>query len=166
VIVRPVREDEYDAVGELTVAAYRAIPGAPSVATDGYASQLRDVSARVTAGCEVMVAVAPDGSLAGGVTYGGDRQNQFAEFEDPEAAGFRMLAVSPSHQRSGAGTALTAWCIDRARSTARNRIIISSTQWMTTAHRIYERKGFVRMPELDWSPVPGFVLMTFVLELS
>jgi GNAT superfamily N-acetyltransferase len=161
-----VRGAEYDAVGELTVAAYRAIPGAPAAATDGYASQLRDVASRVAAGCEVVVAVAPDGSLAGGVTYVGDSQNSFAEFDDPEAAGFRMLAVSPSHQGSGAGTALTSWCVDRARSAARRRIIISSTQWMTTAHRIYERVGFLRMPELDWSPVPGFVLMTFVLELS
>lgn len=165
-IVRPVREDEYDAVGELTVAAYRAIPGAPAAATDGYASQLRDVRGRVDAGAEVMVAVTPEGVLAGAVTYVGDASNTYAEFDDPDAAGFRMLAVAPEQQGSGAGSALTKWCVDRATTTGRKRIIIHSTQWMTSAHRIYGRQGFDRAEPLDWSPVPGFLLMAFVRELA
>ena len=165
-IVRPVREDEYDAVGDLTVAAYRAIPGAPPVAVDGYEHELRDVRGRVDAGAEVMVAVSTEGALAGGVTYVGEPSNKYAEFNDADAAGFRMLAVAPDQQNSGAGSALTKWCVDRATATGRKRIIIHSTQWMTTAHRIYERLGFERAEHLDWSPVPGFLLMAFVLEVS
>ena len=165
-IVRPVREDEYDAVGDLTVAAYRAIPGAPSVAVDGYEHELRDVRGRADAGAEVMVAVSAEGVVAGGVTYVGDPSNKYAEFNDADAAGFRMLAVAPDQQNSGAGSALTKWCVERARATGRKRIIIHSTQWMTTAHRIYERLGFERAEHLDWSPFPGFLLMAFVLELS
>ena len=165
-IVRPVREDEYAAVGDLTVAAYRAIPGAPSVAVDGYEHELRDVRGRVDAGAEVMVAVSTEGALAGGVTYVGEPSNKYAEFNDADAAGFRMLAVAPDQQNSGAGSALTKWCVDRATATGRKRIIIHSTQWMTTAHRIYERLGFERAEHLDWSPVPGFLLMAFVLEVS
>jgi hypothetical protein len=37
---------------------------------------------------------------------------------------------------------------------------------MTTAHRIYGRLGFERAEHLDWSPVPGFLLMAFVYEVS
>jgi hypothetical protein len=36
---------------------------------------------------------------------------------------------------------------------------------MTSAHRIYERLGFRRAPERDWSPVPGVDLMAFALRL-
>ncbi len=165
-IVRLVREDEYDAVGDLTVAAYRAIPGAPSVAVDGYEHELRDVRGRVDAGAEVMVAVTANGALAGGVTYVGDPSNKYAEFGDADAAGFRMLAVAPDQQNSGAGSALAKWCVERAKATGRKRIIIHSTQWMTTAHRIYGRLGFERAEHLDWSPVPGFLLMAFVYEVT
>jgi hypothetical protein len=37
---------------------------------------------------------------------------------------------------------------------------------MTTAQRIYERLGFVRTPERDWSPVPGIDLLTYALPLE
>ncbi len=167
VIVRPVREDEYDAVGDLTVAAYRAIPGAPSVAVDGYEHELRDVRGRVDAGAEVMVAVTAEGALAGGGHL---------------CAATRRTSTPSSTMRTRPGSACSRWRpINRAaeraprsrsgasterRATGRKRIIIHSTQWMTTAHRIYERLGFERAEHLDWSPVPGFLLMAFVLEVS
>ena len=33
------------------------------------------------------------------------------------------------------------------------------------AHRIYERLGFRRTPDLDWSPVEGVDLLAFRLDL-
>jgi hypothetical protein len=36
---------------------------------------------------------------------------------------------------------------------------------MTAAHRIYERLGFTRIPERDWSPVPGVDLLAYRLDL-
>jgi GNAT superfamily N-acetyltransferase len=166
VIVRPANEADYDALGDLTVAAYRAIPDVPQEATDGYEEELRDVAGRVNVGAEVMVAVTDGGVLAGGVTYVPDHLNKLAEFDDPHAAGIRMLAVSPAHQGSGAGTALTTWCVDRARATGRERIILHTIKWMKTAHRIYERAGFERTTALDWEPIPGFLLMAFVKEVA
>jgi len=165
VIVRPVSEAEYAALGELTVAAYRAIPGVRREATDGYEHELRGVRERVEAGAEVVVALDDDGVLVGGVTYVPDQQNDLAEYADVDAAGIRMLAVSPDRQRTGAGTALTAWCVDRAIASGRRRVILHTIAEMTTAHRIYERAGFVRTTSLDWEPVPGFLLMAFVKEL-
>jgi hypothetical protein len=34
-----------------------------------------------------------------------------------------------------------------------------------TARRLYERLGFQRAPELDWSPVPGVNLLALRREL-
>ena len=36
---------------------------------------------------------------------------------------------------------------------------------MTTAHRIYQRIGFTRLPDRDWEPVPGVALLAFTLDL-
>jgi hypothetical protein len=36
---------------------------------------------------------------------------------------------------------------------------------MATAQRLYERMGFRRDPEQDWAPVPGKVLLGYILDL-
>jgi hypothetical protein len=38
---------------------------------------------------------------------------------------------------------------------------MSSMDRMTPAHRLYERLGFTRAPEDDWSPVPGVQLLAY-----
>jgi ribosomal protein S18 acetylase RimI-like enzyme len=75
-----------------------------------------------------------------------------------------MLAVSPRAQGRGAGRALVEACVSRARAAGKRRIVIHSTEWMTTAHRLYDDLGFERAPELDWSP--GVQLLGFVLDLA
>ena len=37
---------------------------------------------------------------------------------------------------------------------------------MRAAHRLYERTGFRRLPERDWSPRPGVQLLAYSLELD
>ncbi len=162
--VRIAEPAEYDVLGELTVAAYRAVPG--YAGEPDYESELRDVGARAGAvDTDVLVAVDDDGRVLGGVTYVASTASPQAEFDDPDGAGFRMLAVDPSAQGTGAGAALVTAVIERARADGRRRIIIHSTPWMTTAHGLYRRRGFTRRPELDWTPVPHIELWGFVLEL-
>jgi hypothetical protein len=36
---------------------------------------------------------------------------------------------------------------------------------MTVAHALYARHGFVRRPDLDWSPYEGIDLIGFSLDL-
>ena len=36
---------------------------------------------------------------------------------------------------------------------------------MTAAQRLYERLGFTRLPERDWSPVPEIDLLVYSREL-
>jgi hypothetical protein len=37
---------------------------------------------------------------------------------------------------------------------------------MTAAHRLYERLGFHRLPERDWSPVPGVDLLVYARDIQ
>jgi len=164
--IRSVRPDEHERLGEITVVAYRAInPPQADSDLDDYEAELRDVAGRA-AGADVLVAVDGDGAVLGGVTYVPDPSSPWAEFDDPDAASIRMLAVAPEAQGRGVGEALTRACIDRAVSSGRAQILLHSTEWMTTAHRIYERLGFRRDPALDWEVEADFWLRGFRLRLA
>jgi ribosomal protein S18 acetylase RimI-like enzyme len=162
--IRPVRPDEHQALGDLTVAAYAAID--PAVVDENdYVGELRDVAGRV-ADAEVLVAVDDAGAVVGGVTYVPGPDSSWAEFSEPDGAGIRMLAVAPEAQGRGVGEALSRACVDRARATGRGQILLHSTDRMTAAHRLYERLGFARDASLDWEPLPGFWLRGFRLRLG
>ena len=80
VVVRPVRPDEYQAVGDLTVAAYATIDGfAPG---ERYEGELRDVAGR-TETAEVIVAADGEGRILGGVTFV-PGLGPLAEFDGPD----------------------------------------------------------------------------------
>jgi len=145
---REATDDELDAAGAVVCAAYAA---------DGHASAeyhrvLADARARAKE-ATVVVAVTAAGQVVGSVTFA-LAGSPWADVATDGEAEFRML-----------GGALSRWCIDRARASGRRRIVISSQPEMTSAHRMYLALGFVRRPDLDWSPVPGVDLLGFSLEL-
>ena len=162
VTVRRVRPEEYDALGALTLAAYRGLLGEDMDA--GYAAELADVASRAQHS-EVLVAVDSDGRLLGGITYV-PGPGPLAWFDGPEDAGFRMLAVAPEAQGRGVGARLVAACLDRAQAAGKTRVFLHTTAPMTTAHRLYERTGFRRDPTRDEVLEDGLVLLGYVLDLS
>lgn len=162
IIVRPVRPAEFAALGELTVAAYRAVPGGSTSA--GYQETLRGVAARAGE-ADVLVAVEGDGRLLGGITYV-PGPGTYAEFGGADEAGIRMLAVSPAAQRVGVGRRLVRECVERAEASGRVRIVLHTTAAMTAAQSLYESLGFVRTPGRDIQPSPRTHLIAYVLELD
>jgi ribosomal protein S18 acetylase RimI-like enzyme len=81
-------------------------------------------------------------------------------------AEIRSLAVLPAASGEGIGEALTRHAIARARERGLTSMVLSSSTTMHTAHRLYERLGFTRLPERDWSPVAGVQLVAYRLLLS
>jgi len=159
--IRLARQDEYGAVGELTVEAYRT--GEVLEGGSDYARSLAAAEDRA-AEAELLVAVDEEDRVLGTVTIAlpGTR---YAELSDGAELEFRMLAVSPAAQGRGVGEALTRAVIARATDLGLHAVVMSSSPLMTTAHRIYERLGFHRTPERDWSPIPGVNLYAFRLDL-
>jgi ribosomal protein S18 acetylase RimI-like enzyme len=156
--IRLALASEYDAVGELTVEAY---------AHDGfvkgdYAMTLRAAADRA-AKAELWVAADATG-LLGTVTYC-PPGSVYREIGLDDEGEFRMLGVSGRARGLGIGTALTVRCIERSRELGLNRLVMSSATYMVSAHRLYERLGFVRLPDRDWSPIPGVDLYAFALDL-
>ena len=160
--IRPASPEEYGAVGDLTVAAYAAL--GHDTRDVGYDVELRDVAGRIETGDVVLVAVEGD-AIVGGVTYVRDHSSPSAEFDEGEV-GIRMLAVDPAAQGRGVGTALSLACIDLARADGARVVALHSTPWMTAAHRLYERLGFRRAPDRDFTPLPSVPLLAFVLALD
>jgi GNAT superfamily N-acetyltransferase len=162
--IQPIDPAQYEQLGELTVRAYRALPG--HALSEGYAAVLRDVAARAR-DAQVLVALDDDGALLGGVTYVADESSPYAEFQGANRAAFRMLAVDPEAQGNGAGRALVAACIDLAGRDRKRWMTLMTTQAMEAAHRLYERLGFRRSPQFDMIVEDGRVhLMAFQLELK
>jgi len=159
--LRRAQEGEWAAVGELTAGAYLA-DGAMG-ADDPYYNVLRDAASRARE-ADLWVAVDGDGVLLGTVTWC-PAGSSYRELAGPEESEFRTLAVAPAGRGQGVGEALVRHCIRLATEAGSTAVVISTAQWMRTAHRLYQRLGFVRAPERDWSPRPDVTLLAMVRPL-
>jgi ribosomal protein S18 acetylase RimI-like enzyme len=161
ITVRPAEEAELAEVGALTLAAYRA----DGLIAEGnsYEAFLLDSTSRHR-DAELLVAVDAENHVLGTVTMCAPG-TPYAELSGPGEWEFRMLAVSPAARGRGVAGALVAAVLRRAVQAGAKRIVLSSMDRMRTAHRLYERVGFRRAPELDWQPGDGANLWGFVLDL-
>jgi ribosomal protein S18 acetylase RimI-like enzyme len=157
-LVRPAHTSELAAVGALTVAAYADVvePG------DQYLDHLRDAVTRARQ-AELYVALLDD-TLAGTVTFC-PQGSPWCEIAQPGEGEFRMLAVAPQARRRGVAAALVSVCLERSRELGYDAVVLCSLPEQVPAHRIYERFGFQRVPERDWSPDEGVDLLAFRLVL-
>lgn len=162
ITVRLARDDEFEAAGDLVVAAYRTHPDMED--GDGYLAHVRDVRGRA-ADVDVLVAVDDDDRLLGCVSYVRDHTSSFAEVARPGEAGFRMLGVAAASRGRGVGRALVEACVARARAAGRTGLVIVTAPSWTDAQRLYERVGFRREPGRDFEPVPGISLWAYALTL-
>jgi len=142
VIVRDADPSEYARVGELTIAAYRALP--VDHLWGGYAAEILDVAGRAE-GAEILVAV-DDGSVVGAATLVTDRGSPWLEWTEDDEVQFRLLAVDTAVRGRGVGEAIVRECMARAGT---RPVMIHTTKWMRPAQRLYARTGFDRRPDRD-----------------
>lgn len=152
-------------MGELTAHAYLVDDLVP--AGSDYVSQLRDARHRA-AHTDLLVAVDEDIEepvILGAVAFV-SAGTEYAEICRDGEAEFRMLAVAPPARRRGVARLLVQACLDRARESGASQVVICSSTDMPAAHRLYQRFGFQRLPDRDWSPHEGIELLAFRLPLA
>lgn len=167
IIIRPAHLHELEAVGALTVAGYDA--GGHLTLPDGgydhdYAAWLGDAASR---GRDGGLLVAVDGEqLLGTTTWcpPGSPHRDLAT--RPDQGEFRTLSVSPAARRRGVGRALVEECLRLARTDGLTEVLLCSLPEMAPAHRLYGSMGFIRRPDLDWSPIPDVALWGFSIDLD
>jgi ribosomal protein S18 acetylase RimI-like enzyme len=160
--IRRADPADFERVGTLTVQAYVEDGHIPK--GSDYASTLADAASRA-ADAELWVAVDDaTGTVLGSVTFAAPG-SPYLEVAGPLEGEFRMLAVAPEARGLGVGAALVQHVVSRARERGLQGLAMSTQPTMLSAHRIYQRLGFERTPERDWSPVPGVELLTYRLAL-
>jgi ribosomal protein S18 acetylase RimI-like enzyme len=162
-LIRPVEPADYDDVARLTVAAYAA--DGQLDGEHGYGKVLADTATRAALGQMLVAVDVATGAALGAVTFVLPG-TPFAELSRDGEAEFRTLAVDPAAQRRGVARALVQACVDRATALRASAVVISVRDFADSAQRLYEGCGFVRTPELDWSPAPGVNLLGLRLALT
>lgn len=150
--IRRAGLSDADDVGVLTEAVYRA----EGFGSDDYAPMLRDGRARID---DAIVFVATmGGTIVGSVTLALPA-TRFVNVCRPDEAEVRMLAVAQDARGRGVAAALMDACERHAHVAGLGAVVLSTEPAMRTAHRLYRRRGYERVPERDWAIGPHPLLV-------
>ncbi len=160
-IIREARSDEYPAIGELRVTAYRALGLLPEGSE--YIDTLRGFGFGTD--CVVLIATdeTGDGILGTIAIEWFDPSSELAR--DETEADVRAFAVAPQGQGQGVGRTLLQAVIERADKRGLRCLRLCTNPVMQAAQHLYETTGFSRTPDLDWSPAPRLTLRAYELAL-
>lgn len=146
--------------GEIVRDAYLLLPDYPP--DPEYDVLLERVADRLAHGT---VLLAFDGDVVVGcLTFVTEHGSEYDDVGDPGGAIIRMFGVDRTRQGQGIGASMLEWCIDTARSMGKARVWLHTIEQMVAAIRLYERRGFARVPEHDL-PFDGAVGLAYVLDL-
>lgn len=163
ITVRSAVAADYDAVARITRDSYLAA-GYFEDAEHPYMRKIQDVALRA-ANATIWVAER-DGEVVGSVTLARAGE-PYADIALADELEFRMLVVDPAVQRSGAGKAMVEAILEYARQLEGiTAVALTTGQTWESAHGLYRKTGFTRVPERDWL-VPGtdIKLLVYRLEL-
>lgn len=118
-------------------------------------------------GVELLVAV-DNGQVIGSVALFPAKSDAYTGLVDtldyPE---IRMLAVTPQARNKGAAKALINECIRRTKENKLPYIGLHTADFMKTAMQLYERLGFLRMPQYDFEPADdGIIVKAYRLPVE
>lgn len=107
--------------------------------------------------------VSVDGRIAGSVLLcpPNDRKFGLAQFQNPYPE-MRLLGILPEFRNKGIANLLIDECESRTKQSGFDAITLHTTVLMQTAKAMYERRGYVRFPEIDFEPVPNFIVWGYI----
>jgi ribosomal protein S18 acetylase RimI-like enzyme len=164
-VIRDARPDERTAIRDLTLRAYAEYARIMDRAT--WAGLEGALHAALDSDAPAERIVADDhGTLIGSVmlyppatkAYG----DMLAELSWPEV---RLVSVAPEARGRGVARALMDECLRRARSSGAKAIGLHTSRSMRAAMQLYNRMGFVRVPEYDHQPPGTELVEAYRLEL-
>ena len=164
--VRDARDDEREVIRDVTLAAYEEYAAIlPPPFWEAYRRHL--LATFDEEGPVERIVAERNGTIIGSVllfpplakAYGGT----IASAGWPEV---RLLAVMPVVRGQGVGTALMDECERRARRVGATMLGLHTMEMMQVAVGMYERRGFERVPELDFCPAQGVLVKGYCYNLT
>jgi GNAT superfamily N-acetyltransferase len=159
--IRDARDDERAAVRELTLAAYAEYA---TIMTESSWVALREVlhAALDEDAAAQLIVAERDGALVGSVMLYPPAANAYGELlAGAGAPELRLLAVLPAARGIGVGEALVEECVRRAERMGATELGLHTSDSMQVAMRMYERMGFVRVPDDDFRPPGAELVMAY-----
>jgi ribosomal protein S18 acetylase RimI-like enzyme len=162
--VRTARDDELEAVAELTERGFGSGPYGPTSDPERL-RLLRDAAGRASAG-DLLVA-GEDDRLLGTLSLLRPGTGYTRQARDDEAE-VRLLTTAPEARGRGVGAALVAESIDRARAWGVRAVVLDTGPQNVASQRLYHRLGFERAVDRETVVVPHGVgrLAVFTYDLA
>lgn len=166
ILIRDARESERDAIRDITEKAYvEYVEAMTESLRVEYCRRL--LTTLETQGLVDRIVAEYGGNIVGSVLlYPSASSANERVIRNPGWAELRLLAVLPSARGRGVGAALVKECIRRARNYGAKTIGLHTKDEMHSAVHLYERLGFVRFHELDFSPATGVVIKGYYCSLD
>jgi ribosomal protein S18 acetylase RimI-like enzyme len=162
-IIRNADPNEMEQVALLLKEAYQEYDKfIPSEIFQSYLEDIMDVRSRLPES-ELIVAE-QEGRLVGSVTLYLRRSK--SQVWPQGWASVRLLGVLPAYRNRGIGRELMEECIRRCKKEGVHILGLHTTEAMATAKKMYERMGFIRVPEFDFHPRPGVVVMAYRYDIN
>ncbi len=164
--LRTARTEELGAILELTLVAYEEF------ATSMPAANWRGLKGTIVKtlsdpwGAEVIVAELGAELVGSVLLFPAASQAYGGRVELADWPELRLLAVKPSARGQGIGTRLMNECIRRARRAGATALGLHTGDSMIVALPMYERRGFVRWPALDFEVPGGETVKAYRLDLT
>jgi predicted N-acetyltransferase YhbS len=165
--IRDARPSDRSAIEAVTLSAYQEYAMLMSAHWEGYRQNIVATLAAVEPAAQIVAE--REGEIVGAVLL----YPRGAVIAAPGGGAFtltapevRLLAVAPAARGRAVGAVLMNECVRRARQSGATAVTLHTTDVMQAAIRIYERMGFLRAPELDFSPAPGATVQGYRLSLE
>jgi GNAT superfamily N-acetyltransferase len=163
--IRDARDDEREAMRDVTLAAYEEYAAVmPKPFWEGYQRHL--LATLDEEGPVERIVAERKGTIIGSVLLYPPLANAYTGVN--VGAGWpevRLLAVAPGARGQGVGAALMDECERRARRAGARMLGLHTMEMMQVAIGMYERRGFERVPELDFCPAQGILVKGYCRRL-
>lgn len=152
-LIRDARPDEYNVIRDLTLASYAQYA---SIMPHWELYRHVLLSTMNQAQSAERIVAEQNGNLVGSVLLFPATADVYEETDANKGVPeIRLLAVAPGARGQGVGGALLDECERRARAAGATYLGLHTEDIMDHATRMYKRRGYVHLPELDFRPAPS-----------
>jgi GNAT superfamily N-acetyltransferase len=164
--IRSASDHERLAIADLTTISYREFAGAYDPAYwSHYEASTRSTLLSENWGERIVAEY--DGKIVGSVLLCPPYEKEVNGFllRNPHPE-FRLLAVLPEFRNLKVGGLLISACEELVLSRGCDIITLHTTPVMKTAKAMYERRQYLRYPQIDFEPAPGFQVLGYAKNLQ